>query len=72
VGPQTENVDLSSLEKDARLSSWLPSIDVAGARDSSWGRLHFALLYLAAKPSDVGANMDGLACHLHRPTICDR
>jgi hypothetical protein len=27
-------------------------------------------LYLAAKPSHVGVNVDGLACPLHRPTIC--
>jgi hypothetical protein len=26
------------------------------------------MLYLAAKPSHVGANVDGLACSLHHPT----
>jgi hypothetical protein len=29
-----------------------------------------SLLFLAAKSSHVGANVDGLACHLHRPTNC--
>jgi hypothetical protein len=27
-------------------------------------------LYLAAKPSHVGVNVDGLACPLHRPMVC--
>jgi hypothetical protein len=27
-------------------------------------------LYLAAKPSLVGVDMDGLACPLHHPTVC--
>jgi hypothetical protein len=27
-----------------------------------------ALLYLAVKPSHVGADVDRLTCHLHRPT----
>jgi hypothetical protein len=26
-------------------------------------------LYLAAKPSHVGVNVDGLACPLHRPMV---
>jgi hypothetical protein len=33
-------------------------------------RYYFAWLYLAAKPSYVGVDMDGLACPLHCPTIC--
>jgi hypothetical protein len=44
---------------------------MAGAQDGSWACLHFALLYLDAKPSHVGANVDGLAYCLHRPTDCD-
>jgi hypothetical protein len=28
------------------------------------------MLYLAAKPSHVGANVEGLACSLHRPMTC--
>jgi hypothetical protein len=33
-----------------------------------------AMLYFVAKSSDVGANLDGLACSLHRPTVysCQR
>jgi hypothetical protein len=27
-------------------------------------------LYLAAKPSHVGVDVDGLACPLHRPIVC--
>jgi hypothetical protein len=26
-------------------------------------------LYLAAKPSHVGVDVDGLACPMHRPTV---
>jgi hypothetical protein len=44
--------------KNARPSSRHPVIDVAHARDGSWGLLRFAWLYLAAIPSDVGANVD--------------
>jgi hypothetical protein len=36
-------------------------------QDGSWGCLCFALLYLDAKPSHVGADVDGLAYHQHRP-----
>jgi hypothetical protein len=48
----------------------LPSVDMAGARDGSWGCLHFALHYLAAKPSHEGADVDGIAYHLHYPREC--
>jgi hypothetical protein len=34
---------------------------------ASWHRF-----YLVAKPSHVGVDMDGLACALHRPTVCNR
>jgi hypothetical protein len=30
------------------------------------------MLYLAAKPSHMGGDVDGLACSLHPPTICSR
>jgi hypothetical protein len=70
VGPQTGNIGSPSLDKDARLSSRLPGVDVVGARDSSWSCLHFIWLYLAAKPSHLGSDMDGLACSLHRPMVC--
>jgi hypothetical protein len=30
------------------------------------------MLYLFAKPSNVGANVDGLACSLHRPIVYSR
>jgi hypothetical protein len=68
VGSQTGNVGSPSLDKDVRLSSGLPGIDVVGARDGSWSCLCFTCLYLAAKPSHVGVDLDGLACFLHRPT----
>jgi hypothetical protein len=51
-------------------SSRLLGADVAGARDSSWGCLRFAFLYLYAKSSYVGADVDGLAYRLHHPTDC--
>jgi hypothetical protein len=31
-----------------------------------------ALLYLAAKPAHLGVDVDGLACPLHHPMVCDR
>jgi hypothetical protein len=31
-----------------------------------------AMFYLAAKHSHMGADVDGLACSLHRPTTCSR
>jgi hypothetical protein len=33
--------------------------------------LCFAVLYLDAKLSHVGVDVDGLAYHLHRPMYCD-
>jgi hypothetical protein len=33
---------------------------------TSWHRL-----YLAAKPSNMGVDVDGLACTPHRPTACN-
>jgi hypothetical protein len=32
--------------------------------------MEIPLLYLAAKPSHVGADGDRLACPLHRPIVC--
>jgi hypothetical protein len=32
--------------------------------------LCLAMFYLVAKPSHMGADVDSLACSLHRPTIC--
>jgi hypothetical protein len=65
--PQTRNVGSPSLDKDVRLSSGLPGIDVVGARDGTWSRLCFAWFYLAVKSSHMGADVDGLAFLLHRP-----
>jgi hypothetical protein len=50
------------------MPSLLPGIDVIGARDSSWDFHHLILLRMAAKPSHMGADVDGLDCHLHQPT----
>jgi hypothetical protein len=69
VGPQAEDVGSQSLDKDARLSSRLSGVDVAGVRDGSWGRIYFTELYLAAKPSHVGVDVDGLAYLLHHSTV---
>jgi hypothetical protein len=43
---------------------------VDSAHDGSWRRHHVARLYLAAKPSHMGVDVDGLAALLHRPTVC--
>jgi hypothetical protein len=59
----------SSLQA-AQLSSWLLGVDVAGAQDGFWSCHHLALLRLVAKPSHMGADVDGLAYHLHSPTNC--
>jgi hypothetical protein len=43
---------------------------VAGTQDDSWSGHHLSSVCLAAKPSHVGADVDGSACCLHRPTNC--
>jgi hypothetical protein len=53
-------------------SSWSSSVEVDGAQDGSWRHHCFARLYLAANPSHVGDNVDGLACLLHHPMVHDR
>jgi hypothetical protein len=45
---------------------------VDDARCSSWRRYFATFLYLFAKPTHVGVDMDGLAYPLHHPMICDR
>jgi hypothetical protein len=44
--------------------------DMDDARDYSWRHCFTAWLYLAANPSHMRVNMDGLACSLHHPTTC--
>jgi hypothetical protein len=56
----------SSLQA-TRLSSQLPGVDAASARDGFCGCHHLALLRLVAKPSHVGVDVDGLACNLCCP-----
>jgi hypothetical protein len=46
--------------------------EVDDAQDDSWRRCFTVWLYMAAKPSHVGVDVDGLACPLHRPTACNR
>jgi hypothetical protein len=53
-----------------RCSSRFPSVlgaEVDDARDSSWRRWFTSLLYLDAKSSHVGVDVDRLACPLHHP-----
>jgi hypothetical protein len=38
---------------------------------ASWGQRRLGLLWLAAKLSLAGGDVDGLACHLHQPTSYD-
>jgi hypothetical protein len=61
---------LQSSQRAARLSSWFPGVDVAGTQGGCWGCHHLTLLRLAAKLFHVGADVNGLACHLHQPTDC--
>jgi hypothetical protein len=70
VRPQSRVIGLPRLDRYARLSPWLPDIDVAAARDDSWSGHHLSLLRLAIKLSHVGAEVDGLAYRPHRPTDC--
>jgi hypothetical protein len=53
-------------------SSWFLGTEVDGARDTSWRHHCFTQLYLIAKPSHVGVNVDGLAYPLHRSMVYDR
>jgi hypothetical protein len=58
-----------------RCSSWFLGIlgaEVDNARDDSWRYCFTMRLYLDAKPSCVGVDLDGLACPLHRPTTYSR
>jgi hypothetical protein len=51
-------------------SSWFPGAEV----DDAWVgpcRHRQDGLYLTAKPSHVGVDVDGLAYPLHRPMVCD-
>jgi hypothetical protein len=56
-------------------SSWFWGIlgaEVDVAQDGSWGRCFTVWLYLSAKPSHVGVDVDGLACLLHHPMAYNR
>jgi hypothetical protein len=46
-----------------------PGAKVDGSRDGSWSHCCFIWLYLATKPTHVGADVDGLAFFLYRPTV---
>jgi hypothetical protein len=50
--------------------SWVLGTEVDGAQDSSWRCCCFAWLYLPARPSHVGVNVDGIACPMHYPMVC--
>jgi hypothetical protein len=53
-------------------SSWFPGVldaEVDDAWDNSWRGSFTAWLYLAANPSHMGVNVDGLAYPLHHPTV---
>jgi hypothetical protein len=58
-------------------SSWLSGVlgtEVDDAWDDSWSGSFTMWLYLTAKLSHVGVNVDGLAYPLHQPTVysCQR
>jgi hypothetical protein len=48
----------------------VPGAEVNDARDDSWTGSFTKRLYMAAKPSHVGVDVDGLACPLHWPMGC--
>jgi hypothetical protein len=52
-------------------SSWFPDPEVDDAQNGSWRCYRFPRLYMAARPSHVRADVDGLACPLHRPMVYD-
>jgi hypothetical protein len=43
--------------------------EVDDARDDSWRGSFVAWLYLATKPSNMGVNVDVLACPLDHPMV---
>jgi hypothetical protein len=56
-----------------RCSSWLPSVlgaEVVDTQDDSWRYNFMMWLYMMAKSSHVGVDVDRLAYPLHRPTVC--
>jgi hypothetical protein len=56
-------------------SSWFLGIlgtEVDDAWDGSWRHCFAMLVYLVAKPVDVGVDVDGLAYPLHHPMTCGR
>jgi hypothetical protein len=69
VGPRLKTLVHRSWTGILGRSSWFPGAEVAGVQDGSWSRHCFAWLYLAAKPSHMGADVDGLACLLHCPAV---
>jgi hypothetical protein len=55
-----------------RCPSWFPGVlgaEVDDAQDDSWRGSFIAWLYLVAKPSHVGVDVDGLAYPLHHHTV---
>jgi hypothetical protein len=68
VGPQTGSISSQSLDKVAWLSSPLMGADVASTQDDCWSVHRLSSACLAAKPSHVRADVDGLACRVHQST----
>jgi hypothetical protein len=53
-------------------SFWLTGVlcaEVDGTQNDSWRGRFMVWLYLAAKFSHLGVDVDGLACPLHQPTV---
>jgi hypothetical protein len=50
-------------------SLWLPGAEVAGAWNNFWSHRYFIGLYLTAKPSHMGVDLDGLAYFLDCSTV---
>jgi hypothetical protein len=59
---------LELLECSSQLPGFLDA-EMDNAWDDAWRGSFITWLYLAAKPSHVGVDVDGLACPLHRPMV---
>jgi hypothetical protein len=56
------------LECSSRLPGFL-DIEMDDARDDSWRATFMVWIYLVAKPSHMGVDVDGLGCPLHCPMV---
>jgi hypothetical protein len=68
-GPRVRTLVHSSYMGLPGHSSWFPGAQFDDAWDNFWRCRCLARLYLDAKPSHVGVNVDRLAHYLHHPIV---